>query len=148
MRPMSPTTPQLLRSPRFALAAVLALVPLVLAPAQLAVAVRVLIFAILDGLAKYVMQTLPAPVAVFFRYLIALVLAMLLIFVVPFLVWRVGKTDYFAPLAIVQPEDYTLVALRTAVIPRDTPHAAEARRFLDYLLSPLRKVSAEAARER
>jgi Kef-type K+ transport system membrane component KefB len=29
-------------------------------------------------------------------------LAMLLIFVVPFLIWRVGKTDYFAPLVIVQ----------------------------------------------
>jgi Kef-type K+ transport system membrane component KefB len=29
-------------------------------------------------------------------------LAMLLIFVVPFLVWRLGRTDYFAPLAIVQ----------------------------------------------
>ena len=29
-------------------------------------------------------------------------LAMLLIFVVPFLVWRFGRTDYFAPLAIVQ----------------------------------------------
>lgn len=29
-------------------------------------------------------------------------LAMLLIFVAPFLVWRVGRTDYFAPLAIVQ----------------------------------------------
>ncbi|QBE65451.1 cation:proton antiporter [Pseudoduganella lutea] len=29
-------------------------------------------------------------------------LAMLLIFVVPFLIWRVGRTDYFAPLAIVQ----------------------------------------------
>jgi Kef-type K+ transport system membrane component KefB len=29
-------------------------------------------------------------------------LAMLLIFVVPYLVWRVGKTDYVAPLAIVQ----------------------------------------------
>jgi Kef-type K+ transport system membrane component KefB len=29
-------------------------------------------------------------------------LAMLLIFVAPFLVWRFGKTDYFAPLAIVQ----------------------------------------------
>lgn len=29
-------------------------------------------------------------------------LAMLMIFVVPFLVWRLGKTDYFAPLAIVQ----------------------------------------------
>ncbi|MDN4055637.1 cation:proton antiporter [Massilia sp. YIM B02763] len=29
-------------------------------------------------------------------------LAMLLIFVVPFLVWRLGRTDYVAPLAIVQ----------------------------------------------
>src|ERR1041384_641046 len=29
-------------------------------------------------------------------------LAMLLIFVVPFLIWRVGRTDYFAPLVIVQ----------------------------------------------
>jgi len=29
-------------------------------------------------------------------------LAMLLIFVVPYLVWRLGRTDYFAPLAIVQ----------------------------------------------
>lgn len=29
-------------------------------------------------------------------------LAMLLIFVAPFLVWRFGRTDYFAPLAIVQ----------------------------------------------
>jgi drug/metabolite transporter (DMT)-like permease len=45
----------------------------------LLMAVAVLIFAILDGLAKYVMQTLPPPVAVFFRYLIALVLAMILI---------------------------------------------------------------------
>ncbi|WP_295841037.1 ABC transporter substrate-binding protein [uncultured Xanthomonas sp.] len=47
-----------------------------------------------------------------------------------------ARIDAGAPLAIVQPEDYTLVALRTAVIPRDSPHAAEARRFLDYLLSP------------
>ncbi|MBD7921280.1 ABC transporter substrate-binding protein [Xanthomonas bonasiae] len=47
-----------------------------------------------------------------------------------------ARIDAGAPLAIVQPEDYTLVALRTAVIPRDTPHAAEALRFLDYLLSP------------
>lgn len=45
----------------------------------LLMAAAVMIFAILDGLAKYVMQTLPAPVAVFFRYLIALVLAMILI---------------------------------------------------------------------
>jgi Kef-type K+ transport system membrane component KefB len=29
-------------------------------------------------------------------------LAMLLIFVAPFLIWRLGRTDYFAPLAIVQ----------------------------------------------
>jgi Kef-type K+ transport system membrane component KefB len=29
-------------------------------------------------------------------------LAMLLVFVVPYLVWRVGRTDYFAPLVIVQ----------------------------------------------
>jgi len=29
-------------------------------------------------------------------------LAMLLVFVVPYLVWRIGRTDYFAPLAIVQ----------------------------------------------
>jgi Kef-type K+ transport system membrane component KefB len=29
-------------------------------------------------------------------------LAMLLVFVAPFLVWRLGRTDYFAPLAIVQ----------------------------------------------
>jgi Kef-type K+ transport system membrane component KefB len=29
-------------------------------------------------------------------------LAMLLIFVAPYVVWRLGKTDYFAPLAIVQ----------------------------------------------
>lgn len=45
----------------------------------LLMATAVLIFAILDGLAKYVMQTLPPAVAVFFRYLIALVLAMILI---------------------------------------------------------------------
>ena len=29
-------------------------------------------------------------------------LAMLIVFVVPYLIWRVGRTDYFAPLAIVQ----------------------------------------------
>ncbi|WP_373505915.1 DMT family transporter [Aestuariivirga sp.] len=45
----------------------------------LLMAAAVLIFAVLDGLAKYVMQTLPPPVAVFFRYLIALLLAMGLI---------------------------------------------------------------------
>lgn len=40
-----------------------------------------------------------------------------------------------APLAIVYPRDYTLAVLRTAVIPRSAPHSAEARQFLDYLLS-------------
>lgn len=45
----------------------------------LLMAAAILIFAILDGLAKYVMQTLPPTVAVFFRYLIALLLALLLI---------------------------------------------------------------------
>jgi drug/metabolite transporter (DMT)-like permease len=39
----------------------------------------IVIFAILDGAAKYVMQTLPPPVAVFFRYAIALLLSMALI---------------------------------------------------------------------
>ena len=29
-------------------------------------------------------------------------LAMLIIFVVPFAVWRFGRTDYFAPLVVVQ----------------------------------------------
>lgn len=41
-----------------------------------------------------------------------------------------------APLGVVQPEDYTLLMLRTAVIPREAPHVGEAHRFLDYLLSP------------
>lgn len=41
----------------------------------LLMAVAIVIFAILDGLAKYVMQTLPPPVAVFFRYFIALLLS-------------------------------------------------------------------------
>lgn len=40
-----------------------------------------------------------------------------------------------APLAIVYPRDYTLAVLRTAVIPRNAPHPAAARQFLDYLLS-------------
>src|SRR5437868_6848380 len=29
-------------------------------------------------------------------------LAMLLIFALPFLVWRLGRTDYFAPLVVIQ----------------------------------------------
>ncbi len=40
-----------------------------------------------------------------------------------------------APLDIVYPQDHTLVVSRTAVVPRDAPHAANAHRFLEYLLS-------------
>jgi drug/metabolite transporter (DMT)-like permease len=42
-------------------------------------AAAIVIFALLDGLAKYVMQTLPPPVAVFFRYFVALLLSMAII---------------------------------------------------------------------
>lgn len=42
-------------------------------------AAAIVIFALLDGLAKFVMQTLPPPVAVFFRYFIALLLSMAII---------------------------------------------------------------------
>lgn len=47
-----------------------------------------------------------------------------------------ARIEAGAPLAIVEPEDYTLVVLRTAVIPRSSRHPEEAGRFLDYLLSP------------
>ncbi len=47
-----------------------------------------------------------------------------------------ARIDAGAPLGIVEPQDYTLVMLRTAVIPRTSPHPQQARRFLDYLLSP------------
>lgn len=58
-----------------------------------------------------------------------------------------ARIDAGAPLAIVQPEDYTLVALRTAVIPRTAMHPAQARQFLDYLLSPRgQRVLTEQAR--
>lgn len=46
-----------------------------------------------------------------------------------------ARIDAGAPLAIVQPQDYTLVLLRTAVIPRAAAHPVEAGDFLDYLLS-------------
>lgn len=46
-----------------------------------------------------------------------------------------ARIDHGAPLGIIEPEDYTLVMLRTAVIPRTSPHPVQARRFLDYLLS-------------
>ena len=38
-------------------------------------------------------------------------------------------------LGVVLPEDYTLVASRTAFIARDAPHPAAARLFLDWMLS-------------
>jgi iron(III) transport system substrate-binding protein len=47
-----------------------------------------------------------------------------------------ARIDAGAPLGIVEPEDYTLVVLRTAMIPRSSRNPAEARSFLDYLLSP------------
>lgn len=47
-----------------------------------------------------------------------------------------ARIDKGEPLGIVEPEDYTLVMLRTAVIPRTARNSDEARRFLDYLLSP------------
>ena len=46
-----------------------------------------------------------------------------------------ARIDNGEPLAIIEPEDYTLVMLRTAVIPRTARNSAEARRFLEYLLS-------------
>ena len=47
-----------------------------------------------------------------------------------------GRIAAGAPIGMVLPHDYTLVISRTAVIPRNAPNAPEARRFLDYLLSP------------
>jgi len=47
-----------------------------------------------------------------------------------------ARIDAGAPLGIIEPEDYTLVVLRTAVIPRTSAHPDQARQFLDYLLSP------------
>lgn len=47
-----------------------------------------------------------------------------------------ARIDEGEPLGIVEPEDYTLVMLRTALVPRSARNSNEARRFLDYLLSP------------
>lgn len=47
-----------------------------------------------------------------------------------------GRIAAGAPVGMVLPRDYTLVIARTALVPRTAPHPAEARRFLDYLLSP------------
>lgn len=41
-----------------------------------------------------------------------------------------------APLAVVYPQDYTLMLSRSAIIPRQAPRADLGARFLDYLLSP------------
>ena len=46
-----------------------------------------------------------------------------------------GRIDAGKPVGMVLPDDYTLVIARTAVIPRSAVNVAEARRFLDYLLS-------------
>lgn len=40
-----------------------------------------------------------------------------------------------APLAVIYPQDYTLMLSRTALIPRQAPRADLGARFLDYLLS-------------
>lgn len=45
------------------------------------------------------------------------------------------RIDDGAPLAIVRPEDYTLVLSRAALIPRQAPRPDLAARFLDFLLS-------------
>lgn len=44
--------------------------------------------------------------------------------------------DAGKPLGMVLPEDYVLMAARTAMIPLGAPNEKEAKRFLDYLLSP------------
>ncbi len=41
-----------------------------------------------------------------------------------------------APLAVVYPQDYTLMLSRSAIIPRLAPRADLGAQFLDYLLSP------------
>jgi iron(III) transport system substrate-binding protein len=46
------------------------------------------------------------------------------------------RIDLGAPLAIVYPQDYTLMLSRSAIIPRQAPRADLGAMFLDYLLSP------------
>ena len=46
------------------------------------------------------------------------------------------RIDQGAPLAIIYPQDYTLMLSRSAIIPRQAPRADLGARFLDYLLSP------------
>ncbi|GLK97332.1 periplasmic iron-binding protein [Achromobacter xylosoxidans] len=45
------------------------------------------------------------------------------------------RIDQGAPLAIVYPQDYTLMLSRSAIIPRQAPRADLGAKFLDYLLS-------------
>jgi len=47
-----------------------------------------------------------------------------------------ARAEAGQPLGLVYPEDYTLVALRTALIPRTAAQPALAHAFLEYLLSP------------
>lgn len=46
------------------------------------------------------------------------------------------RIDQGAPLAIVYPQDYTLMLSRSAIIPQQAPRADLGARLLDYLLSP------------
>ncbi|MGS1006990.1 ABC transporter substrate-binding protein [Achromobacter anxifer] len=46
------------------------------------------------------------------------------------------RIDQGAPLAIVYPQDYTLMLSRSAIIPRLAPRGDLGAMFLDYLLSP------------
>jgi iron(III) transport system substrate-binding protein len=46
-----------------------------------------------------------------------------------------ARIEQGAPLIIVYPQDYTLAVSRTALVPREAPHANEAHAFLEYLLS-------------
>ncbi|WP_049623768.1 ABC transporter substrate-binding protein [Frateuria defendens] len=46
-----------------------------------------------------------------------------------------SRIAHGAPLATVSLGDYTLAITRTVLIPKAAPHAAEAGRFVDYLLS-------------
>ena len=46
-----------------------------------------------------------------------------------------ARIDAGDPVQLIQLEDYTLVVARVALIPKSAPHAAQARRLLDYLMS-------------
>ncbi|MFD4839555.1 ABC transporter substrate-binding protein [Achromobacter sp. NPDC058515] len=46
------------------------------------------------------------------------------------------RIDQGAPLAIIYPQDYTLMLSRSAIIPRQAPRGDLGAMFLDYLLSP------------